>query len=119
MSRKKAYIHVDDVKTLHVPQYKNLSIEKILTFASTKPKVEKFLPDGIDLPKVPKQWIVNVCAVVIGPAFKDWVVDQMEERNALMAKKKDVMIEMDSMMAAKFDASTHVSRKYLRRVTLG
>ena len=29
-----------------------------------------------------------------------------------MAEKKEVMISMDPMMASKFSASTHVSRKY-------
>ena len=32
LGRKKAYLHNEAVKTLHVPQYKNLSLEKILIF---------------------------------------------------------------------------------------
>ena len=60
---------------------------------------------------MPKQWIVNVCAAVIGEPFKQWVRDQIEERNELMAEKKEIMIAMDPQMAAKFQASTHVSRK--------
>ena len=32
-----------------------------------------------------------------------------------MAEKKEIMISMDPVMAAKFEASTHVSRKYERR----
>ena len=71
-----------------------------------------YLPDDIDLPKVPKQWLVNVFAAVLGEGFKKWVVQQVEERNALMCEKKEVMIAMDPNMAAKFDASTHVSCKY-------
>ena len=38
--------------------------------------------------------------------------DQIEDRNAIMAEKKEVMISMDPMIASKFSASTHVSRKY-------
>ena len=49
---------------------------------------------------------------MIGQPFKYWVYEQVEERNALMAEKKEVMIAMDPAMAAKFQASTHVSRKY-------
>ena len=56
-----------------MPQYKNLSIERILEFVSEKPNISNFLPDDIDLEKVPKQWIVNVCAVVLGSEFKAWV----------------------------------------------
>ena len=44
-----------------------------------------YLPDEPDLTKVPKQWIMNVCAAVIGSDFKEWVHEQIEDRNALMA----------------------------------
>ena len=115
LGRKKAYLHNDQVKSMHIPQYKNLSLENILTFAFTKPDVENYLPDEPDLPKVPKQWIMNVCSAVIGKDFKDWVAAQIEERNAIMAEKKEIMISMDPVMAAKFEASTHFSRKYERR----
>ena len=52
---KKAYVPNDKVQTLYVPQYKNLSIERILEFVSEKPNISNFLPDDIDLEKVPKQ----------------------------------------------------------------
>ena len=48
---------------------------------------------------------------MLGEPFKMWVYQQMEERNALMTEKKEMMIAMDPEMAAKFEASTHVSRK--------
>ena len=112
LCRKKAYIPNDQVKTLFVPQYKALSIERILQFAADKPNISDFLPDDIDLPKVPKQWLVNVCAVVLGDDFRAWVNHQVQERNAVMCEKKEMMISMDAEMAAKFAASTHVSRKY-------
>ena len=113
LARKKAYVPNDKVQTLFVPQYKNLSVERILAFVADKPNISDFLPDDIDLEKVPKQWIVNVCAVVLGNSFKGWVAHQVEERNAEMCGKKEMLISMDPAMAAKFNASTHVSRKYL------
>ena len=73
LARRKAYLHNDQVKSIHVPQYKSLSIEKVLTFAFTKPGIDDYLPDEPDLPKVPKQWVMNVCSAVIGRDFKDWV----------------------------------------------
>ena len=85
---------------------------------SEKPNISNFLPDDIDLEKVPKQWIVNVCAVILGSEFKAWVSHQVEERNAVMCAKKEMMISMDPDMAAKFQASTHVSRKYPTRPPL-
>ena len=64
-----------------------------------------YLPDDPDLPKTPKQWIINVCVAVIGKPFKDWVYDQVEERNLLMTRKREMMITMDPMMAQKFQAN--------------
>ena len=110
--RRKAYVHNDDVKTLHVPQYKNLSLERIMDFARGRGRVSQHLPDEVDLPKIPKQWIVNVCTAVLGEDFKEWVQDQVEDRNALMAEKRELMIAMDPQMAAKFAASSHVSSKW-------
>ena len=82
-----------------------------MEFVAGRPRIEGYLPDEQDLQNVPKQWIVNVCAAVLGDVFKAWVAEQVEDRNALMAEKKEIMIAMDPRMAAKFTASTHVSRK--------
>ena len=73
LGRKKPYLENDAIKTLHVPQYKNLSLEKIMAFVQQRPRAARYLPNEIDLPKVPKQWIVNVCAAVLGTEFKEWV----------------------------------------------
>ena len=54
LARRKAYFPNDRVKTLFVPQYKNLSVDRILEFVADKPHVQDFFPDDIDLPKVPK-----------------------------------------------------------------
>ena len=111
MARKKKFVLNDQIKTVYVPQYKNLTLEKILEFIAEHNRVELFLPDDIDLPKVPKQWIVNICAAVLGPTFKNWVTEQIEDHHILMAEKKEVMIAMDPMIAEKFHASSHVSSK--------
>ena len=62
-----------DVQTIYVPQYKNLSLEKIMEFVAAQGAVEHYLPDEVDLPKIPKQWIVNICTVVLGDPFRTWV----------------------------------------------
>ena len=54
LGQRKAFVHIDDVKTIYVPQYKNLSVEKILAFATDQPRLEHYLPDDPDLAKVPK-----------------------------------------------------------------
>ena len=97
---------------MYVPQYKNLSLEKIFEYIGQVPQIEAYLPDEIDIPKIPKQWIVNVCASILGQNFRDWVTQQIQDRNTLIAEKKEIMINMDPQLAAKFQASTHVSRKW-------
>ena len=51
---KKGHVLNSEVKTLYIPQYKNLSIEKILEFVDYQGGVADFLPDEVDLPKIPK-----------------------------------------------------------------
>ena len=86
---------------MYVPFYDNLTLKHISQFCNGYPQIGDYLPDPPDLPKVPKQWIINVCSAVIGQPFRSWVAAQIEARNALMASKKDVMISMDPEMAAK------------------
>ena len=111
MHSKKKYLLNDQIQKYFVPGYENLTLKCIGEFVQHHPEVHHYLPDQPDLGKTPKQWIVNVCAAVIGADFKHWVQDQIEERNAIMAEKKEIMISMDPVMAEKFAASTHVSRK--------
>ena len=54
LSQKKRYVPNERVQTLFIPQYKNLSVERILAFVVEKPSVADFLPDELDLVKVPK-----------------------------------------------------------------
>ena len=107
---------MDNVKTINVPQYKNLSTKEILVFAAESGQVEHYLPDDCDIEKLPKQWLCNICAAVLGSAFRQWVSLRIEARNAEMAETRDMMIHMDPMMAAKFEASTHVSCKYIHQL---
>ena len=99
LNQKKRHLLNDQIQHFHVPQYKSLSVEKILEFIVTQPDIADFLPDDIDLAKTPKQWIVNVCAAVVGEPFKTWVSLQVEDRNEAMAEKREMMIAMDPIMA--------------------
>ena len=74
------------MKTLYVPQYEGLAIKDILEFVSDKPQVEYYLPEDIDLPKIPKQFIIDICATVLGDQFHIWIRDQIEERNRAMVE---------------------------------
>ena len=54
MGRKKAYVQNDAIKHIHVPQYKNLTVERVMEFVAGQPDIEHYLPDEPDLAKVPK-----------------------------------------------------------------
>ena len=68
--RRKRKLENSEVQTVHVPQYKNLTLEKIFEFIADKPLIDQYLPDPPDLAKTPKAWVVNVCAAVIGQPFR-------------------------------------------------
>ena len=72
-ARKKAYLRNEDIKTIYVPQYEGLYLRDIAEFCEQHPNIANYMPDEPDLPKTPKQWIINVCAAVLGQPFKAWV----------------------------------------------
>ena len=53
-NQHKRHLKNKSIQHLHVPQYKNLSVEKILEFISDIPDIADYLPDDIDLAKTPK-----------------------------------------------------------------
>ena len=80
---------------MYVPQYETLSIERILETARKNPRINDYLPDARDMHKVPRQWLINVTYTVLGEPFKGWVKTEIENRNEELAKKQNLLIEMD------------------------
>ena len=68
--------------------------------------------------KLPRGWLINVGATVIGQPFLDWVKHKILERNAQQAQKQDMLIKMDPALAAAFSNSTHFSSKYRMFLTV-
>ena len=81
----------------HVFRFEGLGIKEIRQFLDQHhPEVNAYLPEpNLELPKVPKQWLANVCATVLQEKFSDWVKVQVEARHKKVAVKKDVLITMD------------------------
>ena len=96
---------------LYVPQYENLSIERILEQAKKNPRVSSFLPDDRDMHKVPRQWLINVTYTLMGNAFATWVSTEIANRNEELAKKQNLLIDMDPEIAAAFQKSVNISSK--------
>ena len=71
-----------------------------------------YLPDQKDIPKLPRQWVVNVLNTVVGRQFSDWVREQIDARNKKLRADHNLNIELDPEIAEAFRASSQVSSKY-------
>ena len=80
---------------LCVPQYENLSIERIIQTARKDSQISLYLPEDRDMHKVPRQWLINVVYTVIGEPFRAWVTNEIAHRNEELAKKQKLHIEMN------------------------
>ena len=95
-----------------MPQYLSLTIEKILDFLSQHQVCFNYFPqDHKETLRLPKQWIVNVASTVIGAPFRDWVKEQIKNRNHSMAVTKNLFVEMDPDIYQAFSNSNAVSSK--------
>ena len=81
----------------------------LYNFIGQYPETFAFYPDESEIYKLPKQWIANVAYSILGETFSQWVKEQIDERNARVAEKGDLMIEMDPDVHAAFMDSTAIS----------
>ena len=49
-----------------IPQYEGLTLNDIADFVTKHANVQPYLPDGKEIQKVPKAWVANVCATILG-----------------------------------------------------
>ena len=101
-------------------RYEGLANKNILQFLDDSyPHVYDYLPERkIELPKVPKQWFVNVCATILEGRFSNWVKDRSDYRHENLIKKQNQTIEMDKEMYEKFKQSKAISSKCLFSIML-
>ena len=66
-------IKSDDIKHLFVPFYSGLSINQMMVEAAKYPRVADYMPDGADLLRMPRQWLINVAFTVCGEGFERWI----------------------------------------------
>ena len=58
---------------IHMPAFENLSMKEIFSFFQENQGILQFVPEGKEMRKVPKAWVCNVAATVLGEPFVDWV----------------------------------------------
>ena len=102
-----------DIIHVFVPAYEGLGLKEIAEFLGEHNECHPFFPIGKEQQKLPKQWVVNVAASIFKDVFHDWVKDRIVARNKKVTVQKDVMISLDPDIAAAFNSSTSVSRKWI------
>ena len=106
-------IKSENAKHLHVPMYESLTVATILEFGQHSDKLKSYLPEERDMYKLPRQWIINVIYSLCGDSFREWVSQQVKDRNERLAEKRDLMIDLDPDIAAAFTRSAYISSKYI------
>ena len=109
---KRKFVPMERVNHIHVPAYETLKLEEIFSFFLQHQAVIPFMPEDKELRRMPKQWVCNVGATVIGQPFLDWVSARIKKRNEAVTQEKNMLISLDPQIAACFHASNAVSRKY-------
>jgi hypothetical protein len=98
------------VRHLSAPQYDNLSMGKILDFLAQFEAMHLFMPaEPHEIKKLPRAWVINVGATVVGQPFVEWVSKRITARNKEMAQDRNLLIKMDPQLAAAFQRSTAIS----------
>ena len=98
------------VRHLSAPQYENLSMEKILDFLAQFEAMHLFMPsEPHEIKKLPRAWVINVGATVVGQPFVEWVSKRITARNTEMAQDRNLLIKMDPQLAQAFQRSTAIS----------
>ena len=106
-------IKCSNINHIYCPQYQNLSIESILKELKGNPMFMKHMPDEKEIPKLPKQWIINLASTTVGEQFDQWIVQKIFDRNQKLAEDKNLLISVDPEVAAAIKASNVISCKTL------
>ena len=106
-------VNCDHVRYVNVPQYEGLSQQEICDFlAANSQEMARYMPDELcEIKKLPRGWIINVGASVVGKPFLDWIKQKICERNEKQARERNLLIKMDPQLATAFNNSTYHSSK--------
>lgn len=72
---------------IFVPQYESLTIDHILDFAKSFPKVVRCFPPDRETRKMARAYICNVIHTVVPKEFREWVNKRMTDRNLALIRK--------------------------------
>ena len=72
-SGERTLILSENVKHISVPNYKDLTIEKMIGVAKLFPEVMLALPIEDEIKHLHRQYLANVIYTIVGKYFVDWV----------------------------------------------
>ena len=101
------------MKHITVPFYDNLTLELILDFGLAYKEVVDCFPVMREIRKMPRWYICNVIYSKVGDPFDEWVKNNCNDRNERFTQKHGLEIKLQARIAAAFESSTAVNRKYL------
>ena len=85
-----------DVEHIAIPQFEGLTITTMLEYAAMFPEAMKAFPTAAkEREKFPRQYIANVIHTIVGKSFREWMDRKLEDRNADLAEKREMFIELD------------------------
>ena len=102
----------DDARRKYCPQYKGLSIESIMEFGSHHAVTERYLPHPKDRYRLPRSYIVDLFATLIGDDFDEFVASKIQARHEHVSASNNLMLSLDPAVAKLFESSKAVSSKY-------
>ena len=111
-SGDKSLLLSKDVKHISVPNYKDLTIEKMVAFARGHPVVMNALPIDDEIKHLHRQYLANVIFHLVGQPFMDWVDNGIATRNVKVSVEANNMVKMDPRVYEVYKTSTTVSSKY-------
>ena len=104
-------VKVDKVRYIYAPFYSTITCEEILKFGAQSQEFVNHLPEASEWNRLPRQFLLNLAATVIGEPFEKWVSAQIEACNAKIAKDQNLMVDLDPDVYRAFMNSSHVSSK--------
>ena len=72
----------------------------ILDFLAQFEDMHHHMPsESHEIAKLPRGWVINVGATVVGQPFVDWCAARITKRNREMAQDRNLLIKMNPQLA--------------------
>ena len=95
----------------YCPYYEGLSIEAFHEKSLEYEECRDIWPILREFARLPRQWVLNICATIGKEDFDVWCKTRIAERNNRVSVKRKLFLEMEASVAEAFHNSTAVSSK--------